>query len=138
MICKGLSIADHSKELNFGIRIDGVRPCKRKKKLLVPNTPGDKWKNQSTRGKTPSVGRRESPVDNSRTIRTFMRVPLPSNWGWGRGVNYSNGIKRIGHCSVRNDQTKNRRFPLSPRRRSRRTSLLLFFKGKKKKEKKVT
>ena len=39
----------------------------------VPNTPGDEWENQSTRGKPPFVGCSENPM-----ILIMMRVSPPS------------------------------------------------------------
>ena len=35
----------------------------KRRRLPVPNIPGDEWENRSTRGKNPLVGRRENPTD---------------------------------------------------------------------------
>ena len=40
-----------------------VRPWKKKKRIPVPNIPGNEWENRSTRGKNALVGRRENPTD---------------------------------------------------------------------------
>ena len=70
---------ERERELSFGIKINvrgggGGGSELGKGRVQVPNIFGDEWKNRSTLGKNPLVGRRQNPINVEKS--PFITVHL--------------------------------------------------------------